>query len=133
VVLAYIDKDGYIFRSTGSSRDYGLFDEILNSNKPRWSGYRVSGVKDVSAMAMVGVENYEKFYYIDAESQLGEAFNTTSGRLGYKTAKGSNLAATRPPGTSSIHIFFMSEDLSLMELHYDGKEWQPGRIPPLFF
>jgi len=127
--MAYIDKEGYIVKSDGYFRDYGWFDEILNSDRPRWSGSRQGTDKDISAAVMLGVEYGEQFYYIDSESEIVEMVNGSSRRLGHKAAKGSNLAATRPPGTSDVHLFFMSDDLSLSHLEYDGEEWRPGRIP----
>lgn len=95
-----------------------------------WSTHQLK-YKASSGLALAEADHKLRRFYIDDEDYVTQAIESKITRLGPKAARGSQVSATVPIGSTDIHVFFISEDKkSLASLTFNGtnNKWSTGMI-----
>jgi hypothetical protein len=116
ILLSYLDKDSQIIDVQCRYQD---------GNFINWSTVATNR-KSASGLAVASVNGERRRFYINDEGSVVEAMNSGQIGLGPKAAKGSLVSATVPVGSTDIHVFFVSEDLSLSSITFNGAGWSEG-------
>lgn len=125
--MAYLDQDGQIAETGGMFRDFGVLQQVSEGSS-NWRNKRIGSSMDVSGLAVAELNEEAHVFYIDDEFYLTELTKDNAKRIGPKAAKDSNIAVAHMFGTSNLHLFYLSEDMDLCRVEFDGEKWLPGMV-----
>ncbi|CAI6101101.1 unnamed protein product [Clonostachys chloroleuca] len=122
--VSYLDKEGNMIDV--ACRHKG--DKYVD-----WSTHQLK-YKASSGLALAEADHKLRRFYIDDEDYVTQAIESKITRLGPKAARGSQVSATVPIGSTDIHVFYISEDKkSLASLTFNGtnNKWSTDHLPAI--
>ncbi|CAG9975126.1 unnamed protein product [Clonostachys byssicola] len=127
--VSYLDKEGNMIDVACRHKE----DKDAAWKYVDWSTHQLK-YKASSGLALAEVDNELRRFYIDDEDYVTQAMDDKISRLGPKAARGSQVSATVPIGSTDIHVFYISEDKkSLASLTFNGtnNRWYTDYLPPI--